>query len=145
MYAKEDFFLQGSVVGFGSAVSYGCVFSHFSGRYAGRTCYAPLGRKVMTRVNEKCTCENHPNHCANIPRLNRISGQIEGIKKMITEERYCPEIISQLRAVRAALKSVESNILQAHLQNCVAQSFSSEKDRNEKIEELKNLFIKYDD
>ena len=42
--------------------------------------------------------EKHPSHLENIPRLNRIAGQIEGIKKMIEEGRYCPEIISQLRA-----------------------------------------------
>ena len=62
--------------------------------------------------------ENHnPNHMENIPRLNRIAGQIEGIKKMIADGRYCPEIISQLRAVRSAVKAVESNILQKHLQH----------------------------
>lgn len=99
----------------------------------------------MALKTEKCTCNHHPDHSENIPRLNRISGQIEGIKKMIADERYCPEIISQLRAVRAALKAVESNILQTHLQNCVAQSFASEQERDEKIEELKNLFTKYDD
>ena len=59
--------------------------------------------------------EKHPSHIENIPRLNRIAGQIEGIKKMIEDGRYCPEIISQLRAVRAAVKAVESNILQKHL------------------------------
>ncbi len=87
----------------------------------------------------------HPNHMENIPRLNRISGQIEGIKKMIEDGRYCPEIISQLRAVRAAVKAVESNILHKHLQHCVAQSFASEEDRDKKIEELKNLFDKFDE
>lgn len=84
-------------------------------------------------------------HLENIPRLNRISGQIEGIKKMIETGRYCPEILSQLRAVRAAVKSVESNILQKHLQHCVAQSFSSDIDREEKIKELQNLFNRYND
>ena len=64
--------------------------------------------------------EPHLSHMENMPRLNRISGQIEGIKKMIEEGRYCTDIISQLRAVRAAVKAVESNILQKHLQNCVS-------------------------
>lgn len=84
-------------------------------------------------------------HLENIPRLNRISGQIEGIKKMIENGRYCPEILSQLRAVRAAVKSVEAEILQKHLQHCVAQSFSSDIDREEKIKELQNLFNRYND
>ena len=84
-------------------------------------------------------------HSDNIPRLNRILGQVEGIKKMIDDKRYCTDILMQLRAVRSALKSVESTILQRHLQHCVAQSFASDTDRNKKIEELKMLFDKYND
>lgn len=84
-------------------------------------------------------------HLDSLPRLNRISGQIEGIKKMIEDERYCTDILMQLRAVRSALKSVESTILQKHLQHCVVQSFASDKDRDKKIEELKMLFDKYND
>lgn len=83
-------------------------------------------------------------HKENLSRLNRIAGQIEGIKKMIEDGRDCPDIISQLRAVRSAVKSVESNILEKHLQYCVALSFDSEKDRNKKIEELKMLFKKFE-
>ncbi len=89
--------------------------------------------------------ENNPCHMENMPRLNRISGQIEGIKKMISEGRYCPEIISQLRAVRSAIKAVESNILQKHLQHCVAQSFENKEESLKKIEELKSLFERFDD
>lgn len=89
--------------------------------------------------------DKYPSHIDNIPRLNRIAGQIEGIKKMIEAGRYCPEIISQLRAVRSALKSVESNILQKHLQHCVAQSFASTEDKEQKIAELKTLFDRFND
>ena len=89
--------------------------------------------------------EQHPSHIENIPRLNRIAGQIEGIKKMIEDGRYCPDIISQLRAVRSAVKAVESNILQKHLQHCVAQSFVSTADKDKKIAELKALFDRFDD
>ncbi len=84
--------------------------------------------------------QKHPSHEENIPRLNRIAGQIEGVKRMIEEGRYCPDILIQLHAVRSAIKSVESYILHKHLQFCVAQSFASEADKNKKIEELKMLF-----
>ena len=57
----------------------------------------------------------NPNHKHEIPRLNRAIGQLEGIKKMIEEQRYCPDIIVQLKAVRSAIKHVESNILKTHL------------------------------
>ncbi len=87
--------------------------------------------------------KHNPNHLENIPRLNRISGQIEGVKKMIEDGRYCPDILTQLRAVRSAVKAVEANILQKHLRHCVAQSFADEAAREEKIEELKTLFGRY--
>ena len=87
----------------------------------------------------------YPDHSENIVRLNRISGQVEGIKKMIEEGRYCPEIIAQIRAVRSALKRVEANVLQKHLQHCVAQSFDDEKERDKKINELLELFNRFDD
>ena len=77
-----------------------------------------------------------------IPRLNRAIGQLEGIKKMIEDKRYCPDIIIQLKAVRSAIKRIESNILKTHLEECVASSFSDKKDAREKIDEIKNLLDK---
>lgn len=89
--------------------------------------------------------KQHTLHLENMPRLNRIAGQIEGIKKMIEDGRYCPEILSQLRAVRSAIKAVESHILQTHLQHCVAQSFSSPEERDQKLQELKTLFDRFEE
>ncbi|MBQ8661127.1 MAG: metal-sensitive transcriptional regulator [Alphaproteobacteria bacterium] len=86
----------------------------------------------------------NPSHMENMPRLNRIGGQLDGVKKMIENGRYCPDIIIQLRAIRSALKAVESNILAKHLQHCVAQSFN-QNDKDKKIEELKMLFDRFDD
>ena len=88
--------------------------------------------------------DNKPCHKNNISRLNRISGQVEGIKKMIEDERYCADIIMQIRAVRSALKAVESNILHGHLQHCISESLTGE-GKEAKIEELKMLFDKYND
>ncbi len=86
------------------------------------------------------------NHSENLPRLNRISGQIDGIKKMIEEERYCLDIVNQIKAVRSALKSVEKNILQKHIKHCVAASFKASKtEQEQKINELISLFDKSDD
>ncbi len=86
--------------------------------------------------------DNHPCHKAEIPRINRAIGQLEGIKKMIEDKRYCPDIIIQLKAVRSAIKRVENNILKTHLQDCVAASFSDNEDAKHKIEEIKNLLDK---
>jgi DNA-binding FrmR family transcriptional regulator len=92
------------------------------------------------------TIPSKPNHADNLPRLSRISGQIDGIKKMIEEERYCVDIVNQIKAVRSALKSVEKNILQKHIKHCVAASFNASKtEQEQKINELISLFDKSDD
>ena len=52
-------------------------------------------------------------------RLNRVEGQIRGIRKMIAEDRYCIDVLTQLRAVRAALARVETVMLQDHLGHCI--------------------------
>ncbi len=86
---------------------------------------------------------SNPNHSENLSRLNRISGQLDGIKKMIEDERYCLDIINQIRAVRSALKSVEKNILNKHIKHCVAASFNaSKKEQQQKIDELISIFEK---
>lgn len=97
----------------------------------------------MTKL-DKNTNGNCPCHKKEIPRLNRIIGQLEGAKKMIEAHRYCPDILIQLRAIRSAVRAVEGNILKAHLQSCVAQSFLSEQDSQQKIEELKQLFDRFE-
>ena len=101
------------------------------------------GKEERKMTEKNCSC--HPTHLENLPRLNRISGQIEGIKKMIEENRYCPEILIQIKAVRSALRAVEGNILQKHLQHCVAQSFNSQEEREQKINELKTLFDRFEE
>ncbi len=87
----------------------------------------------------------HPGHQENLPRINRIIGQMEGIRRMVVESRYCPDILIQLRAVRSAIKQVENNILRKHLQHCVAQAFASGEGAEEKIEELGKIFTRFDD
>ncbi len=85
-------------------------------------------------------------HDSELGKLNRVSGQVEGVKKMIAERRYCPDILTQLRAIRAAIRGVEANILENHLKSCVAESLSSgnPQDAQKKIDELKDLFKRFD-
>ena len=66
---------------------------------------------------------------------------------MIEEGRYCPEILTQLRAVRAAIRGVEANILEAHLQSCVTGAMldGDESEKLARIAELKDLFKRYDE
>ena len=102
----------------------------------------------MEKKSDCCAgMTQHPDYSKEKPRLNRISGQIEGVKKMIGERRYCPEILSQLRAVRSAVNSIEASILETHLDACVNDAFTtgSEKERKQKMAELKELYRKYND
>ena len=86
-----------------------------------------------------------PNHSNNLPKLNRISGQVDGIKKMIEEERYCLDIVYQIRAVRSALKNIEKNILHNHIHHCISSSFYAQQNElQQKIDELVTLFDKTD-
>jgi DNA-binding FrmR family transcriptional regulator len=52
-------------------------------------------------------------------RLNRIEGQVRGIARMVDDERYCIDILTQLQAVRAALAKVENELLKEHLGHCL--------------------------
>jgi DNA-binding FrmR family transcriptional regulator len=90
---------------------------------------------------------NHPDHAGELPRLNRVTGQIDGVKKMIEERRYCPDILTQLRAARAALKNIEAGILEAHLNSCVAEAMESGKKGavEAKLAEIRDIFKRFDD
>ncbi|MDR2770139.1 MAG: metal-sensitive transcriptional regulator [Rickettsiales bacterium] len=93
--------------------------------------------------NEQCGCGANPSHEKELARLNRAIGQLEGVKKMISERRYCPDILMLLKGARAAVKAIESNILQRHLESCVANSFTDESDRDKKIGEIKELLDRF--
>lgn len=84
----------------------------------------------------------YPDHSKELDALARIEGQVRGIQGMIREQRYCVDILTQLRAVHSALRRVERNVLQSYLETCVQQSFSdgSTDERAEKVREILSLF-----
>lgn len=74
--------------------------------------------------------------------LKRIEGQVRGVQKMIEEDRYCIDVVTQIEAIRAALSRVEADLLRQHLQHCVHKAMHS-KDTGEQdrvIEELVGVF-----
>jgi CsoR family transcriptional regulator, copper-sensing transcriptional repressor len=73
-----------------------------------------------------------------IKRLARIEGQVRGITRMIDEDRYCIDILTQLGAVDTALEAVAIKVLEEHVQHCVAGALASgdPKEANEKSREL---------
>jgi DNA-binding FrmR family transcriptional regulator len=74
-------------------------------------------------------------------RLSRIEGQVRGIARMIDEDRYCIDILTQLQAVRAALAKVETEMLNDHLGHCVEAAISGgdADDQRQKASELIQL------
>jgi DNA-binding FrmR family transcriptional regulator len=71
-------------------------------------------------------------------RLNRIEGQVRGLSKMVDEDRYCIDLVTQISAVRAALRRVEEEILKDHVAHCVEDAINSgnRADQRRKIAEL---------
>ena len=78
-------------------------------------------------------------------RLRRIEGQVRGLQKMVAEGRYCVDILTQIDAATAALARVQDQVLEAHLNHCVAEALEGEdRDaRKEKVDEVVTLLKKY--
>ena len=91
----------------------------------------------------ECLGTAFPDHAVELSRLNRAIGQLEGVKRMIQERRYCVEILHQVRAARQAIKGVEVNVFQRHLDACVTASFDDVQERHQKIEEIKELLARF--
>lgn len=81
----------------------------------------------------------HASHQTQLEHLRRIHGQVGGLTRMVEEQRYCADILTQLRAVQAALRRVEQEVLQSHVQHCVAGAIESG-DRGERDAKLDELF-----
>jgi DNA-binding FrmR family transcriptional regulator len=98
----------------------------FSGRLATYTLRGYIGRM---RKDIKTSCQK---------RLSRIEGQVRGLSKMVEEDRYCIDIVTQISAVRAALRRVEEEVLRDHVSHCVEHAITSgnKADQREKISEL---------
>ncbi|EAQ35731.1 hypothetical protein NB311A_04923 [Nitrobacter sp. Nb-311A] len=79
-------------------------------------------------------------------RLNRIEGQVRGLAKMVDEDRYCIDIVTQISAVRSALRRVEEQILKDHVAHCVEHAINSgdKADQRRKIAELMDVVGRVD-
>lgn len=75
-------------------------------------------------------------------RLKRIEGQVRGLQKMIDEDTYCIDVITQTSAIRGALKSVEDILLENHLSTCVVNQIKSGKEKKAVEEVLKVYRLK---
>ena len=89
-------------------------------------------KKTKRGIDEKKLLNN---------RLNRISGQINGVKKMIDNDAYCNDVLIQLKAVENSIQSLSNHILENHLYNCVTKDL--ENGELDTIDELISLFKRF--
>jgi len=76
-----------------------------------------------------------------IQRINKLIGQLTGIRKMIEEERYCSEIINQLSASDKGIKSLANLMLDEHMHTCMIKNIKA--DNYEDVDEIVNLFKRF--
>ena len=74
-----------------------------------------------------------------LTRLKRIEGQVRGLQKMVEEDSYCIDVITQTSAVRSALKSTEDELLRAHLSSCVVSQIKEGKEKKA-VEEILKVY-----
>lgn len=77
-------------------------------------------------------------------RLSRIRGQVEGLSRMVEEERYCPDVLQQFDAVHSALRSAQKRLLANHLDRCATRAIAEGGERADQVrEEIVELFGRY--
>ena len=79
-------------------------------------------------------------------RLSRIEGQVRGLAKMVEDDRYCIDIITQILAVRAAIRRLEEEVLRDHVAHCVEHAIASgdKVEQRQKISELMDVIGRSD-
>ena len=76
-----------------------------------------------------------------LKRLNRVAGQVGGIARMVEADRYCIDVVTQVSAVRAALRRIEDEVLKDHVAHCVHDAIQSgdRDDQRRKVAELMDV------
>jgi CsoR family transcriptional regulator, copper-sensing transcriptional repressor len=97
--------------------------------------HAPMSKRETAAHGADCACRIGRGHKAlavdptlkesNRKRLRRIEGQIRGLQKMVEDDRYCADIITQIAAAQEALRGVARNLMKNHLHHCAAKALRS--------------------
>ncbi len=97
----------------------------------------PLGLKSYTLWGYIVAMRNEIK-ASSLKRLSRIEGQVRGLSRMVDDDRYCIDIVTQIAAVRAALRRLEEEVLRDHVGHCVEHAIASgdKAEQRQKIEEL---------
>ena len=99
--------------------------------------YTPVGYKSRMQRETKNPV---------LKRLNRIEGQVRGIVRMVEEDRYCIDVVTQISAVRAALRRAEEEIMRDHVGHCVEHAIASgnKHEQRKKIAEIMDVLGRTD-
>ena len=84
--------------------------------------------------------DDHPKVIA---RINRIEGQVRGLKKMVEEDRDCLQVLKQIAAATGALRSLGGVILEDHLRGCVSTAIQNQHNESELIKQVVEIFNKF--
>ncbi len=93
-----------------------------------------ITEKVCPACHDRRKHRDEKEYKALITRLNRIEGQVRGIKKMVEDERYCVDILTQVSAISSALNAFNKELLANHIRTCVAEDIRA--GREEAVDEL---------
>jgi DNA-binding FrmR family transcriptional regulator len=106
---------------------------------------SPVGASKIKATKKKTKDKANPDHSSQLIRLNRVIGQMEGVKRMIESQRYCPEILTQTRAASSALRAVEMEILEKHIRHCVSEALTTQQpgQMERKVKELISVLDRF--
>ncbi len=98
------------------------------------------------RTCRHCASRKHTPRTAELKadvsrRVNRVIGQLNGIKTMVEEDRYCGDVLTQLAAVESAVKAISREVMQDHLETCVVERVQA--GDTEVVDEVMGLFKKF--
>lgn len=101
-------------------------------------------RRTMFMTEEKTAQHKatHKRHKEVLDRLSRIEGHVRGLRKMVEDDKDCPDVLIQVAAVRAALNQVGLILLEDHIENCVLEA-AKEGSGEQAVENLKNALTKF--
>lgn len=105
----------------------------------------PVPTEAGTESNACCTPDHSDSYAADkaklLARLRRIEGQVRGIGRMVEDDKYCVDILTQISAVMSSAQSVGLLLLQDHIRGCVVDA--SPEDRDERLQELNKAIERF--
>lgn len=112
--------------------------------------WIPHGGTISLRMALDCNPQEHATGVdpdirdRNLKRLSRIEGQVRGVRRMVEEDRYCPDILVQVASIQEALRGVSREVMRNHLAHCAADAEREGGQAAEAMrDELLDLIFKY--